>query len=660
MERSSFRMVVAALAALPFPASATVQITALTPSRKAPQLIGSSIVWAAQATDSNPGPLAFRFNVAAPHRALRLVKDFNLGALQSGTWKAQPFDWVPTGIEGTYQIQVVVKDFTSGESAAKTVSYSIQPLVTGSLPVAAPTANPLVALFSAPACPAGSSMRVSFQAAGSTAATTTNYVSCHPPNTMTFEIAGMYPSTTYQMLAQTDTGGIVTNGPAVTFSTGALPGNIPFPTFTVDIPPGPNSDTTDSVLLLNSIRYGNEPVYPSLATDLAGNVVWYYYPGTPQSIVLTRPLRSGMLTIQTGPAWNPASHKSQFLRQIDLAGNIVRETNTGIIQQELLALGAGDGGPCSAIPTPAPVGAACLGSFYHDAIQTLPSGYTAVLADVEKIFPPGTQGDTSGLPVDVIGDMIVVLNANWQVVWYFDTFQHDSGPPQLDIKRAAVLGETCVSGKQGCPPLFLLSSGTAPEAKDWLHANSLYYWPPDNDLLWSSRNQDWVMRVDYNNGAGTGNIQWRAGLDGDFTFRNIYNDPYPWFSHQHEVDIESNGDGPLTLFDNGTTRVVHTGGGCCSRGMELTLDENSLQATPVLSQDLGVYSDAYGSGQVLFDGDVFFLAGTVAVSSSSHASFAIQLLPAAGTDSGTQVFNLEGPNSYRAWLMPSLYAPPIT
>ena len=62
-------------------------------------------------------------------------------------------------------------------------------------------------------------------------------------------------------------------------------------------------------------------------------------------------------------------------------------------------------------------------------------------ADLQKIFPPGTQGDTSGLPVDIIGTMIIVLDNNWRVVWYFDAFQHAGGAPQLDINRPAVLGE---------------------------------------------------------------------------------------------------------------------------------------------------------------------------------------------------------------------------
>ena len=228
---------------------------------------------------------------------------------------------------------------------------------------------------------------------------------------------------------------------------------------------------------------------------------------------------------------------------MDLAGNIVRETNTGAIQQQLVALGVADGGPCSTIPRPAPAGSGCLGSFHHDAIQTLPNGWTAVLVSTERIFPPGTQGDTSGFPVDVIGDMILVLDANWQVNWWFDSFQHAAGNGQLNIDRPAVLGETCVNGQQGCQPLFLLGSNIAPLAMDWLHANSLFYQPRDGNIIWSSRHQDWIIKVDYRNGAGKAAVLWKMGRGGDFQFNNVYADPWPWFSHQHDVGFEKNGLG---------------------------------------------------------------------------------------------------------------------
>ena len=656
------------------PASATVQVISLTPSLAAPQQIGSVITWTATATDTNPGPLTFQFNLEAPHQVMALAQDFNVGTLNTGTWTSNPFVWSPTGIEGAYRIQVIAKDFLSGESAAMTASFKVSPLVTGSTPVVVPTANALVALFSAPSCPAGSTMRVAFQQKSKkTPPTYTNWENCHPPATMNFEIAGMYTSATYNMQAQVMTSGKITNGPPVSFTTGAFPSTLPKPVFQLTLPPTAQADITDSVLLHSLTALGAESPYPDVATDLAGNIIWYYYDSNHPSNMITRSLPGGnMLMIQDGYAWNPGTTHGQFLRLVDLAGNILKETNTGVLQQELLKLGATDAGPCNLIATPAPIGSACMGGFHHDAIQSLPNGYTAVIADIEKIFPAGTQGDTSGLPVDIIGDIIIVLNANWRAVWYFDSFEHDSGAPQLDINRAAVLGDTCTVGQSGCPPVLLLGPGIAPAAKDWLHANSLYYWPQDGDILWSSRHQDWVMKVDFNNGAGTGNILWRMGPCGDFTFNNLNNDPWPWFSHQHEVGIENNGAGPMTLFDNGNTRVSPPSGngsstGCIpgmgpgnSRGMALTFDENAMQVTPVISQDLGVFSTALGSAQLLGNSNYFFMAGVVFATLDTDDSYSIQLFPTPGTVNGTQALNLQGPEAYRTWQMPNLYNPPTT
>ena len=674
MPMNASRCRIALLAVLCAPVYATVQITSMMPSVPSPQSIGVSVTWTVKATDSGSGPLTFQFNVAPPGGALALVKDFNVGTNNSGTWTAQPFVWVPTGIEGTYQIQVVVKDFKSGLSASKKAAFQVNPLVTGTTPVVVRTANPLVALFSAPSCPAGSTMRVSFQQQSlKTPATTTNYMPCHPPKTMTFEIAGMYPSTAYNLFTQTNTGGTITNGPTLTFTTGAIPRTVPLPIYTVKVPPGSNTDKAEPVLLLNPHQFGVGPVYPDVATDLSGKVIWYYATNPPQSVVHTRPLQNGyQLTIQSGVAWDSSIFVLQYLRETDLAGNLVRETNAGVIQQQLLALGATDGGPCSTIHKPAPVGSGCLDSFSHDAIQTLPNGDTAVIGDIEKIFPAGTQGNTSGLPVDILGQMILVLDSSWQVKWYWDSFQHDSGPPQLDINRPGVLNETCVSNEQGCPQISLLGSGIAPMANDWLHANSLYYWPQDGDIIWSSRAQDWVMKVDYNNGAGTGNILWRMGPCGDFTFNNSYNDPWPWFSHQHEIAMENNGAGPMTVFDNGNTRISPPSGpgsssGCMagagsgnSRGMVLDINESGLQVTPVLSQDLGVYSSAMGSAELLSNGNYYFFPAVVLINLSTTDSYSIEILPAAGTDNGTQVLNIQGPDSYRGWQMQSLYNPPIS
>jgi Arylsulfotransferase (ASST) len=153
------------------------------------------------------------------------------------------------------------------------------------------------------------------------------------------------------------------------------------------------------------------------------------------------------------------------------------------------------------------------------------------------------------------------------------------------------------------------------------------------------------------------------GQDGDFTFNNIYNDPWPWFSAQHDVGMENSGAGPLSLFDNGNTRVsrppLGVGSGD-SRGMALTIDETNMQVTPVLSVDLGVYCNEGGSAQLLSDGNYFFLPAVVAISLGMDGSFSIEILPDPGTPNGAQVLNIASPAGYRGWQMPSLYSPPTT
>ena len=662
MLKTHLQAVIGMSVVLSVPSLAAVQIQSVAPSPASPQVIGTTILWAVSATDTNLGPLAFQFNVASPGGGLVMTKDFNVGTYNAGTWTSQTFAWTPTGVEGSYQVQAVARDFVSGETATTTVKFRVNPLVTGTRPVVVATANPLVALFSAPPCAVGSKMRVKFMDSHAQRATRTPWATCHASKTMTFEIAGMHRTSWYKMNSETSTGGNVVDGPDVSFKTGDLPGDITFPSLTVTVPPGPDTDTKDSMLVEGPTFPGQHGNYPELATDFTGQILWYYSPAT-KSDLLTRPLRNGVLMIESGPAWNPASQHLQLLHRVDWAGNIVRETNTGAIQQELLALGATDAQPCTAIPRPAPVGSGCLDDFDHDFIATLPNGYSAVMADIEKIYPAGTQGDRSGLPVDILGNMIVVLDPDWQAVWYFDAFEHADGAPQLDINRAAVLGETCAANQSGCPPGFLLGDGIANLAHDWLHGNSLYYWPaPQNggskgDLIWSSRHQDWVMRVDYKDGTGTGNILWRMGPEGDFAFNNVNNDPWPWFSHQHDAAVESTG--VMTLFDNGNTRLSQLGAKCgpndCdSRGMTLQFDESGKQVTPVLSVDLGGYSFALGSAQLLANGNYFFLSGYV----DNIDSYAIETLPTPGTITGTPVFDLEGTTAYRAWRMANIYAAP--
>src|SRR5579863_4438223 len=105
-------------------AVAKVAVT-LTPMLHSPQPIGSVVTWNASATDTNPGPVTFQFNVAPPNGTFQTAKNFNVGTLSGGSWKSISFAWALTGADGTYQVQVVAKDFASGESSTESVSFIV-------------------------------------------------------------------------------------------------------------------------------------------------------------------------------------------------------------------------------------------------------------------------------------------------------------------------------------------------------------------------------------------------------------------------------------------------------------------------------------------------------------------------------------------------------
>jgi hypothetical protein len=90
--------------------------------------------------------------------------------------------------------------------------------------------------------------------------------------------------------------------------------------------------------------------------------------------------------------------------------------------------------------------------------------------------------------------------------------------------------------------------------------------------------------------------------------------------------------------------------------MALDVDETNMRVTPVLSQDLEVFSIALGSAQLLLHGNYYFMPGLVNGTFSYHP----EIVPTPGTVNGTIIYNLQGPISYRSFLMSDLYRPPRT
>src|SRR5262249_13322885 len=154
----------------------------------------------------------------------------------------------------------------------------------------------------------------------------------------------------------------------------------------------------------------------------------------------TRPERGGtFFGIVQNPNGDPTL---QIVREFDVTGMTVRETNAARVNEQLVSLGRRR-----------------INAFHHEA-RGLPGGRILALAGVEQIMT-GVQGPEA---INILGDMIIVMNSDLQVVWTWDAFDH------LDVTRKATLDDICVPGV--CPPLRLSRA-----ANDWLHGNSVQQTP---------------------------------------------------------------------------------------------------------------------------------------------------------------------------------------
>jgi hypothetical protein len=535
----------------------------LAPGEAAPQLVGERIVWTASVTDLGANPV-YQFRVGPEHGSVHVVRDFS---------PANNFTWTPMQ-EGTYDVEVIAKQgFQATDTESADVFDLVNSRVTGTDAVITPTLNPLVALYSVPPTQPGpgphGSVHVEFAVAGDDPSwRSTNDLPTRPGESTNFFVAGMRPSTTYEMRHVFSDG---TASAPLLFTTGSIPSTLTLPTLTVVQPPDPGSDLDQGLI------YHAAPT--PLATDLQGRVVWYFdyrQSGflTPNPYPFSAPQPGGTIL---GFGIDRYAVPNQYgllprnvLREIDLAGDTVRETNLDAVNAQLRTLGH-----------------QVIYGFYHE-VEHLLDGSTVALGVTERTI------DINGTPTNYVGTMVVVLDDNLQVSWAWDAFDH------LDVKRGPVLGEMVDKTD------VVLPTSVAPNlpAVDWLHNNSVAWSPADGDLILSLRHQDWVIKIDYRNGAGDGHVVWRLGKDGDFTVNST--DPNPWFSHQHDVHYIDNST--LILFDNGNTRRA-SDPNAHSRGQVWKLDEQTMTATLVFNADLGNYSSAVGEAQTLSNGNYSFTSG---------------------------------------------------
>ncbi len=587
----------------------------LTAGVQSPQLLGTGILWYAMVQNGQQGHIYdYQFTVTLDDQR-QIVRDYQVD---------NSFVWVPYTVEGTYQISVTVRDITNSSYIIYppiTQQYDILPYVTtqGGSAVHA-TSHPLVALFSAGPCRLGDYILVRFRQSGSDASSVTNTVPCSTKSA-NFYVAGMLPSTQYLMHWEEVSPSIGQKGPDLSFTTGPLSADYPPTQFTVNVPPTQH-DAKYPVVLFQLLP-ATDTHWPS-ATDLSGNVIWYF----PNQMLMAR--------MQPGGTFFAFPDDKTF-SEFDLAGNKVLQTNSTRVTEQLVAKGFRP-----------------LDSFNIHEGRRLPNG-NILLLGADDLISTQYQGGTQENPVCILADMVLILDHNLQLVWAWDAIDHQ------DLNRKATQGETCTHGGGGCPEF----PNNFTQANDWLHTNSAQL-TDDGNIMISERHQDWLLKINYQNGQGDGSILWKMGPFGDFTITNPpptqCGDPavYPWFTHQHDAAFQAQGGGSqlgqgfMTVFDDGNLRHQQCGGVGNSRGMAMLVDEPNQTVTLVTQGDLGGYSAALGSGDLLIGSDGLYTSyGNGALAGPSAQSTELNL-------NGDIVYQIQvDSSSYRIYRRQDLYHPTL-
>jgi hypothetical protein len=347
-------------------------------------------------------------------------------------------------------------------------------------------------------------------------------------------------------------------------------------------------------------------VLEDVVTDLQGRIIWYC-PGDALPLKL---MPNGHFILNVGTD----------LQEVDLTCKTIRDVSYTQVNQSLQSNG-------HSFTIPPQLGIVPGGAPFHHDVLVLPNGHWIGLCEIAKSFTnlDGYPGTTT-----VVGDALVDIDLNGNVVWAWSSFDH------LDVNRHPYFG-----------------------LPDWTHSNAIIY-TPDGNLLLSMRAQSWVLKIDYANGQGSGDIQWRLGPEGDFTL--LGGDPTEWFYSQHYPNLISTNGSQWTIgvMDNGDFRTDSSGvqcgtsstaPACYSRAPLFQVDESTNLATLVWQDLAGFYSSWGGSIGILSNGNVEFDMTTPTGGPSS------QIMEVTQTDSPQTVWqmNINGANAYRGYRIPSLY-----
>ena len=482
------------------------------------------------------------------------------------------------------------------------------------------TAQPQVAEYTI-APPVAASVSIQFGTDTTYGVSTWSQTAAGAGTPLSIFVAGMRADSLYHMRAVLQMpDGSQLDDVDHTFTTGSLPADVT-PVITASLP---NGMTPQPGVEMYDLLSADTPV---VATDTAGNIIWWYRPADGNPADSTQPVKlmpnghflllwtPGSEVTLTGTPPTPNPLTVDVAREIDLTGAVVRQIDINTLNSRLAAAGFNY----------------TAARFHHD-ITVLPNGHWIVIVNSVRQFTnlPGYSGT-----INVLGDAIIDLDTNLNPVWLWDEFDH------LDVNRH--------------PYLF----------PDWTHTNAVLYSPTDGNLVVSIRHQNWLVKIDYANGKGAGDIIWRLGQGGDFTLQGGI-DPTDWFYAQHGPSFTTQataGKFGLAVFDNGDDRMYPNGETCAQSGavtcpnyssaQVLNIDETSKTASFVFHDILANYSNFGGNAEVLANGHIEFDL----CSDPSVGVAASSLYEVTPDSPPLTVLRITTPllHGYRIYRLPSLY-----
>lgn len=495
---------------------------------------------------------------------------------------------------------------SSGKSTVSAQAYVVAPgIVTA-------TANPQVALYTITP-PAAANVSIQFGPSASYGLSTWMQAAPAGGGAVSILVAGMLGNTDYHMQAMLQfSGGLNFSDADHTFSTQSVAKDS-LPTITATTTAGMTPQSGVELLELGN-EVGQQDI---IVTDLSGNPLWTYNPGTvvpvgssPNPIKL---MPNGHFLINFSNGGGDGTNS--IIQEVDLTGQVIWQM-TSVQLNQTLAAATCDGCNIAVVGT------------HHD-FAILPNGHLIVIAATQQVI----SGTT------VTGDVLIDLDQNHNPVWLWNEFDH------LDVNRHPY------------------------EYPDWTHTNAIIYSADDGNLIISIRHQNWLVKIDYNNGAGTGDIIWHLGYQGDFTLLNADGstdtNAIDWFYAQHGpafVTPNTTGNFSLILFDNGDDRGVSVvaGGTCGVTGQPacystvplLQLDEAAMTATPALNPTTHDYSFFGGNAETLTNTNIEY---DECSTTSARNSAAIYEVTQASSPQAVWQMLIGGNYAYRGMRLPSLY-----